>query len=179
MLVSCLNVPYVRQSEPSSCGAAALAMIYAYYHIPVQEADIWGARKSPRTLEPGYFLTTQSLIDDALSQNLQCIAGKMPLNNQSVLEKDFLTLIQNKVPILVCKQWKNPLLGHFIVVIGINKSNIIFHDPEDGKKKKLKIKKFIKEWQPTGPEVTGGICVICYPKNYLTNNLNLVGMTTP
>jgi ABC-type bacteriocin/lantibiotic exporter with double-glycine peptidase domain len=164
MLVKTLQVPYFYQSELSSCGAAALAMIYGFYGFLRTEKEIWEKRKLPRQLESGFYIQTKSLIEDAIDCNFEEIHGKMPLDNQTLLKNNLLEIIKNEIPILVCKQRKNPILGHFVVIIGINESNIIFHDPEDGKKRKIKIKKFINEWKATGSEVTGGVFILFFPK---------------
>lgn len=180
MLIQTLSVPYISQSNNFSCGAAVLAMIYAFYGISRKENEIWEENKKPRNLQSGFYITTKDLIYDAKNFGLKETHGIMPLNDLELVKTNIIKIIKSKLPIIACKQFSDDCrLGHFVVIIGINDSNIIYHDPyNDGKKRKLKLKKFIKEWLPANEEVTGGVFLLFYPRNksYSLEETSLLGI---
>lgn len=114
-------------------------MIYGFYGFSIElENEIWEKRKSLRESDQGYYLTTQSLINDAKDRGFNVEVEIIPLNCLELVRSKILNLIQNKIPILVCKQWKkNPRLGHFIVIVGINETHVFLMIQKKVKKERL------------------------------------------
>ena len=159
-----LSVPYCKQINNSACGAACLEMIYKYYELNnISQEEIFNKyKKTDPHNTKGVNILTKDLVLDAQSRGFLSEivrADFTDTKNSIALLKQFLI---DDIPLIVCLQYslKLPLLGHFRVVIGIDEKNIYFHDPdntiENGESLNLSHKEFMKLWQPTGQNVTGG-----------------------
>ena len=164
-----LKVPYIKQINSNSCGAAVLEMVYKYYGIEnVSQEELMDRYKE---LEPhgsgNYRMATDTLVADAKEKGFksECLRA----NYKSA--KDCFSLLREnieikKIPVIVCQKFtdEEPLIGHFRVVIGMDENSIYLHDPHletGGERLKWSLDKFINFWQPTGDNVTGGIfCLI-------------------
>lgn len=179
MKIKSLPVPHIQQSSSSSCGAATLAMIYSYNNYKRNEEEIWSSIKKPRPSVPGeYYIETLDLIKDAKANGFFSVCGRMDLEDVDLIKRHISYFINNSVPFIACKQWTNPVLGHFVVVYGISNDYIKIKDPELKNASKIKIKKFVNEWMATGAEVTGGIFILVVPEskksaiNHKMNGIN-------
>jgi len=76
--MSLLKVPHITQSAETTCGAAALCMIYWYHGLKHQSEDkIWVRLKETRKLNPNEeFIPTAKLAYDAKSNGLHYIFGQ-------------------------------------------------------------------------------------------------------
>lgn len=68
---------------------------------------------------------------------------------------------------VIQKGHPNPTLGHCRVVVGIDKYYVIVNDPEsDTENLKIKKQAFYDAWEQSGKEVTGGVLLTIFPRNY-------------
>ena len=170
-----LNVPHIQQSQESSCGAAALSMVYKYLGLNDQNEDIiWDRLKEPRPSRRGeYFLRTVPMAKDSQNYGLSYFMGKAVLDAQlSLLQplKEFLSL---SIPIIVCQRISSEnTLGHFRVVIGVEKNNIYINDPLLSKGKTTKnIDEFLSLWKnANNEEVVGGEFLAVFKKEQVKSD---------
>ncbi|MDB4984654.1 MAG: hypothetical protein JWM20_833 [Patescibacteria group bacterium] len=158
-----LNVPFCKQTNGVSCGAACLVMIYEFYGMhSVTQEDILDKYKIQDPHNQGMRILTSDLVSDARLRGFtsSIIAADITdIKSSMALIKTF---IKRGVPIITCQQYsqEKSLSGHFRVVIGIDEKDVIFHDPNDllenGALQKMTHESFFELWQPTGENVTGG-----------------------
>lgn len=167
-----LKVPHFKQTSESSCGAAALSMVYSYHGFQDQtEEVIWKRLKVPRKSVQGEeILRTIPMAKDAIEFELsyfygQAVMGETLISLQPI--KEFLSL---SIPVVVCQKIsKENSLGHFRVVTGIEGGDIYLNDPlnEKGAEKK-DIKEFMELWQKAdNDEVVGGEFFAIFEKEKL------------
>ncbi|MDD5147429.1 MAG: papain-like cysteine protease family protein [Candidatus Daviesbacteria bacterium] len=163
-----LKVSYIAQINENACGAAVLEMIYKHYGIKdVSQEDIL---KRYQELEPhgsgNIRITTDSLVLDARKRGFRSFWGRVDYSNVENSMNLLKTFIEDlHLPIIVCQKFTEdqPLIGHFRIVLGINKNVVYLHDPhreKGGPYRKWKTQQFMEFWQPTGNNVTGGIFII-------------------
>lgn len=159
-----LNIPYVEQFNDYACGAASLEMVYSYYGL--SDIDQKGIFEKYKEVEPtgseGFRIATGDLVDDARSRNFESDWGIVEYNNVEKSIKVLESLLKQGIPVIVCQQFtkSESQIGHFRVVFGVDKENIYFHDPHPkfgGVSIKWTHNEFVDFWQPTGPNVWGGV----------------------
>jgi len=164
-----LKVPYIQQINKNACGAAVLEMIYKYYGIKnITQSDIFNKYKEPEPHGTGNNrISTDDLVRDASGQGFLSFWARADYNNK---ETSFNLLrrltMESKIPVIVCQKFTNkePLIGHFRIVVGIKDNNIVYvHDPhveKGGGFKEWSIDHFMEFWKPTGKNVTGGVFIV-------------------
>lgn len=155
-----LKVPHIKQTAETTCGAAALSMIYQFYGLKMEtEAKIWDRLKEPRHLNPSEeFIQTSKLAEDAKKNGFYYIIGQAVWNN---LEKSVALLeefLRIEAPIIVCQKFtKDSVIGHFRIVMGIEDDSIILNDPSSEEEFSVMSKSdFFEMWQKCSDEVIGG-----------------------
>ncbi len=160
-----LNVPYIAQNHPNSCGPACLEMIYKFFDLNnISQTDLFEKYKEPNTEDPNIlFVKTNKLAEDAKNNNFEVIHAVFDIENNHNLFKEIKEFIEiNYVPIMVCQQFRKEEshIGHFRVIIGFTDSNeVILHDPHPefgGDSQVWSQEKFIDFWRKTGTNVVGG-----------------------
>lgn len=141
-------------------------MVYKFYGLnSVSQEELFNAYQELEPYGSGNSrMTTISLVQDAQKRGFQ--AGWIQvdyLNSQKSID-DLKTWIDSGVPLIVCQQYTKQLskLGHFRVVIGIDKDNVYLHDPSGdigGANLIYSTDKFMDFWQQTGDNVIGGVFV--------------------
>lgn len=64
------------------------------------------------------------------------------------------------VPLIACRQSNyNAKEGHFVVIIGLDGTDVVFHDPSQGADQREGIITFLAKWAYSGPQVTGGVAI--------------------
>ena len=136
------RVPVVRQGANEDCGAAALAMVLGYWHLPVTRDGIIAA--SPPAPERG--IKAAALRDFARRQGLQAF----------VIQGQFADLdreIHWHHPVLVgvMKRYGRSAYSHYEVVVGVNrqKQRILTLDPAHGPRVNSR-EGFAAEWATAG-----------------------------
>lgn len=141
--VQWLDVPFVRQTR-DGCGAASIAMVMQYW-----------IRSDPR-LDPG--VADENRIYGSLSMpGRRGIAGRQL---RQYLEEngydarvirgepgDLREHLAKGRPLVVClaPRRANALL-HYVVVVGISSSTVLFHDPVRGKLSGESFAPFLRQW---------------------------------
>jgi ABC-type bacteriocin/lantibiotic exporter with double-glycine peptidase domain len=136
------NVPLVLQQEHEDCGAAALAMMLAYWREPTSLAEIESA--CPPVPDRG--IKAGALRDFARQKGLRAFLfhGEM-----ADLERE----ISRRRPVMVglVKPYVIGAFTHYEVVVAIHpdRSLIVTLDPARGWRQNS-FESFLEEWQPVG-----------------------------
>ncbi|MBW2996858.1 C39 family peptidase [Candidatus Woesearchaeota archaeon] len=117
------------------CGPACLKMVLGYY----------GVVKSERTLAK---MTKTSRTKGCEEKNIVAAAKKLGFKayvKQKSSIAELRRLVRKGIPVIV--DWFSPEeAGHYSVVVGFEKDNIILADPHFGRIKKHKIDWFSDRW---------------------------------
>jgi ABC-type bacteriocin/lantibiotic exporter with double-glycine peptidase domain len=136
------GVPVVLQREQEDCGAAALAMAFAFWRVPATLEDV--ARDCPP--EPGQGIKAGTLRDYARRKGLQAFLIKGTFTD---VHKE----LSRGRPLLVglVKPYVNGGLTHFELIVGLNaeKKEVATLDPARGWRKNG-FEGFLTEWEPSG-----------------------------
>lgn len=166
MHMKTLEVPYISQININACGAAVLGMVYQYYGLQnISQQELMDKYQELEPHNSGNFrLSVDNLILDARSKGFN--AGWIRANWGDVTESISLLrmLLNAGVPVIVCQTFTNEqaLIGHFRIVLGVDKEKIYMHDPSSeigGANIEWPIEKFLYSWRQTGNNVTGGVLV--------------------
>lgn len=136
------GLPIILQRDRQGCGAAALAMIFARWRLPMSQDEILAASASPT--EPG--IKAGALRDVARAQGLPSylIHGEI-----ADLEHE----LESGRPVLVglTQAWSDALVTHYAVVVGVTRTNdrVVLLDPARGWQQNT-LNGFLDEWEPTG-----------------------------
>ncbi|MCU0680271.1 MAG: cysteine peptidase family C39 domain-containing protein [Planctomycetes bacterium] len=141
---SILDFPDVRQSNGYTCGCDALLAVLYYYGLGYREdklAKILGTTKDGTDPD--------AIIKFCRKLGFTVESGKMSI-------KKLKNYIDKKIPVIVAIQawtdqknvdWEKDYLdGHYTVVIGYNKDNIIFEDPSLLNKGYIPQSEFLTRW---------------------------------
>src|SRR5262245_42382702 len=114
-----VDVPYLPQT-PELCGGAALAMVLRY----------WG----DRTVQPGDFrslvkpsargIETTDLVAAVTARGWQAFSGEGPSGTIADLQRQ----VDQGRPVIVLIEL-TPGRFHYVVVVGVTPSSVVFHDP--------------------------------------------------
>lgn len=161
-----LKLDYIPQININACGAAVLEMVYKYHGLNnISQQELMEKYQEFEPHGSGNFrLTTDNLVADARSKGFN--TGWIRANWSSPIDSVSLLklLIDNGISIIVCQKFTNeqPLIGHFRIVLGVDKEKVYLHDPNPdigGANVEWGIEDFIDFWKPTGDNVTGGILI--------------------
>ncbi|RJP43623.1 hypothetical protein C4587_02685 [Candidatus Parcubacteria bacterium] len=162
------KTPYAVQFNLNACGPAVLEMVYRYNGLKnISQEKLYSEYQG---LEPhgsgNYRMTTDNLVSDARKKGLNSFWARANYESSDDVKNLLETLTkQLRIPVIVCQKLSDqyPQIGHFRVVLSIDKDNISLHDPSPdigGASQKWPIQKFIDFWKPTGQNVTGGIFIV-------------------
>nr|QNO56126.1 hypothetical protein PNCMNLLH_00004 [Methanosarcinales archaeon ANME-1 ERB7]QNO56161.1 hypothetical protein LLPGBHFJ_00004 [Methanosarcinales archaeon ANME-1 ERB7] len=136
------KVPYFRQEKWFTCGPACLRMIFAYFGIDVTEKVL---ETTCETTELGTIPTQIST--GAAKLGVESIATK----NADI--EDIRRNLEDRLPVIVLIDPSYIYggiagFGHFIVVLGVEEGEVIYHDPDvsDGEFRRCEIEKFLNAW---------------------------------
>ena len=119
---------------PGLCGPASLKMVFDYYGVSVSERKI--AKVAGATREKG---TTK----EGLTKAAKHFGFKVFLKENSTFY-DLRYFVKKKIPVIV--DWFLEDEGHYSVVVGLNKKNIILMDPTLKRERKISTEKFLRIW---------------------------------
>jgi ABC-type bacteriocin/lantibiotic exporter with double-glycine peptidase domain len=136
------GVPPVRQLEREDCGAAALAMVLAYWQLPVTREDI-GAANPPA---PDRGIRAAALRDFARRQGLQAF-----LIEGEIADLDRELARHRPVLVGVMKRYGGRVYPHYEVVVGVSrrKQRVLTLDPAQGMRVNSR-EGFAAEWIAAG-----------------------------
>ncbi len=177
-----LTVPHIKQSEESSCGAAALAMIYQYFGKGDQnERVIWERLKVHRpNTDNQYYLETPSMAQDASKQELSHFLAQAALDSPELALQPIREFVSLSIPVVVCQRIsESNTLGHFRVITNIDEKDITFNDPMDDRGGTvLGIDKFMCLWSPANNgEVIGGEFLAIFQKELIAKESKFTVLT--
>jgi ABC-type bacteriocin/lantibiotic exporter with double-glycine peptidase domain len=134
------GVPFIEQAGREDCGTAALAMIFAYWQIPMGREDVLAACPT----EPGVGTKAAAMRDLARANGLQVWLIKGELAD---LEHE----LERGRPVLVglAQACSDATWSHYAVVVGVSRLNdrIVTVDPARGWQKNT-VRGFLDEWEP-------------------------------
>lgn len=163
-----LKVPHIRQTQEGMCGAAALAMVYQFYDLKQTQVDIWQRLSKPRQEAAGKFIDSKTIVMDSIKQKFCYFAGHVVWQNKDLATQVLRKFINLGIPVIICQRWReNSKLGHYKIVIGIEKDGVIVNDPEsETPKSKIFYKSFMYKWERINgsTEVLGGEFVTIFPR---------------
>lgn len=132
-----LNVPFVAQ-EKDTCGAAALAMVLAYWGQPVAHDEIAGALLQKEL----HGIPGSELERFAQAHGLSATAYKGDLGNL----RDF---VGKGRPLIVAWDMGQGRF-HNVVVVGADADHVIVNDPARGALRRESVETFAQRWQGAG-----------------------------
>ena len=138
-----LNIPFARQINNCTCGAACLQMIFSYYGISCDQRDIFNAIQTPDQSGNAPYCDLAKMVLRSNNLGLAC-AGVVPKEPASFLK---FCLKSDISVILLFHRDKNSLLGHFGVLTGAEKNLVYIHDPfiDNGANSAYLISEFISQ----------------------------------
>lgn len=179
-----MKVPHIKQKSETSCGAAALAMVYGYLGKPEEtESKIFERLKTKRpNVEGEFYIRNIDLAKDSLKHNLSYFIGTVPLSSKKTAFQALKKFLSLSIPVVACQRvTESSTFGHCRVVVGIDQNNnITVHDPLDDDSKIIAPEVFMKLWQRTNEdEVVGGQFFAIFRKedvgkenSFLVNDFN-------
>ncbi len=136
------KVPYFRQEKWFTCGPACLRMIFAYLGIDVTE----------KVLETTCETTELGTIPTQISTGAAKLGVESIATKNADLE-DIRRNLEDRLPVIVLIDPSYIYggiagFGHFIVVLGVEEGEVIYHDPDvsDGEFRRCEIEKFLNAW---------------------------------
>lgn len=117
-----------------SCGPATLKIYFHYYGVFASEKEI--AKIAGTTNEKGTSL-------DGMLKAAEHFGFNAFTKKNSTLD-DLRYYINKKIPVIV--DWFCEDDGHYSIVVGINKKDVILRDPSSWRIKKMPIDKFLRVW---------------------------------
>jgi hypothetical protein len=141
-----LDVPFERQNDPATCGAAALAMVYRSFNIDRRQEQIWPAIASRSALGK-WCARAQSLVADA---------GRCGLHALVVQARDpwvIPALCLDHAVRVILNHASDPTTGagHFSVLRALTLEHIVLHDPDVGPDRMVTRDEFLRLWNPRAP----------------------------
>jgi len=159
MVAAVAAIPYEKQiaSEANrTCGAACLSMVYRSLGKQISQDEIWPAISKPGPLG-GLASTTHLMAQDAVNRGFHAV------------------VIQARHPLQVlrlCREWgirgilnhslqKGSRAGHYSVLVGLNDTDVVLHDPLFGPARRLGHAELMALWQPqvSHSEIPGNVII--------------------
>jgi uncharacterized protein len=147
------TVPDTRQSADYSCGAAALQAVLRYWGMDIEEDKLIKLLKT----SPDYGTNEKDIVRVAKKMGL-----KAKFEDNITLE-DLERSINEGIPVIVdCQSWRSSRYsnkswandwrnGHYMVVIGIDESNVYLEDPYTlGSRGYIPRQEFEERWHNPG-----------------------------
>lgn len=131
-----IKIKPLKQTE-SFCGPCCLKMIFDYYGLNVSISEI--AKIANTVVSKGNLGTSPS----NMVKSAEHFGFNVRYKENSTL-KDIEKFVRSRAPVII--NWFSQDEGHYSVVVGIDKKNIYFIDPEYGKVVKMGLAKFQKIW---------------------------------
>jgi hypothetical protein len=152
-------IPYEKQSDPQSnrtCGAACLSMVYRSFGQEVPQAKIWPAIAKENRFG-SIASTTHLMAGDALNRGFSAIAiqAGQPLQTLRLCRESGIRAIINH------RLNRNVPTGHFTVLVDIDDTSVVLHDPFFGPSRRLSHAELLELWQPRFPdsEIVGNMLI--------------------
>ncbi|NUQ61900.1 MAG: hypothetical protein HUU20_05405 [Pirellulales bacterium] len=153
------EIPYQRQFPAGSdrtCGAAALAMVYASLGLEISQERIWEEIR-PRACSVAWSARSSLLARHALGRGLSAavIQASQPWPAlQSCWASGIRVILNHRLR-------PDSPLGHFSVLAGLASDAALLHDPQLGPSRRLTRDELLRLWLPTASdsEIAGQVLV--------------------
>ncbi len=132
-----IKMKYYQQNTIISCGPVVLQMIFHYYGKYFSEDDLTQKLK-PKNDDIG--TPHYRMINLATSEGFYVYANE----GSSLYEVAYF--VNEKIPVIVHFMEPDTDQGHYAVVVGIQKKNVVLNDPWNGEKFKMDKADFEKRW---------------------------------
>jgi hypothetical protein len=153
------TIPYERQSDPQAgrtCGAACLSMVYRSFGKDVSQAEIWPAISKLNQFG-SLASTTHLMTQDALNRGLAAVAiqARHPLQALKLCHEAGLRAILNH------RLQPDVATGHYTVMLDLDDSSVVLHDPYYGPSQRVTHAELAALWQPRFPnaEIVGNVLI--------------------
>jgi ABC-type bacteriocin/lantibiotic exporter with double-glycine peptidase domain len=145
-----VHYPFYRQSNDYSCGPACLKMVFKKHQIQRKEITLARHAKTERewgTQHNGMIATAQKY-------------GFYGFIKRNGTINDLREFVQKGYGVII--DWTEPQdrEGHYSLLIGFTKKEIIYHDPYWGREMRMPIRKFIHHWHEDGSDDFGWMMVL-------------------
>jgi hypothetical protein len=155
-------IPYEKQSEEltgGTCGAACLSMVYRSFGKQIAQAEIW-----PEIAKQNRFgaisSTTHLMAKDAVTRGFRAIAFQARHALQVLRlcrESGIRAILNHRV------QPDSPA-GHYSVLVDIDGSQVVLHDPLFGAARRLSHVELSQLWLPTpNSAIAGNVLIAIAP----------------
>lgn len=152
-------IPYEKQQQQLSCGAAALCMLYRSFGHACTQADVWQS-VSPQHVG-GRPARTYHLAADALRRGFCALVVKAH-DPWRLLRRchDLGTRV-----ILNHRLNREQAAGHYSVLVELGDEYVLLHDPQAGPEQRHTRDELLQLWQPRRPrtDITGNVLVAVSP----------------
>lgn len=150
-----LPIPYQAQERPDGCAAAALCMAYRSLGLSCSQGELWPRVTAPvRGERRG---KTHLVCRDALKRGLAAVVVR-PASPWETLRE----CVSSSVRVILHHRLSpaEPS-GHYSVLVGIDDSSLVMHDPLHGPARAFRRDEFLALWSPScqGREVVGHVLV--------------------
>ena len=140
-------------------------MVYKYYGLNnVTQSEIFDQSEKFDMGNGELILKEETLVSDAKNRKFSAAIFKATFSGIKDGASYLKNFIDEDIPVIVCQQWEiNSEIGHYRVVIGVDKKFVYFHDPNienGGKCIKWRHEKFFSHWGANGRMVLGNTCTI-------------------
>ncbi len=141
-----LDVPLYQQSDDDTCGPASARMILAYYGISVTESDITKYLKSAGMADFTVVAHLTNAINHFLSENGKSIQYQCVYVGEEecarLIKKNIMAGYPSQIPIESAPKpdpyFHYDVDGHYVVVKGIDGSDVKINDPYNPEKMELR-----------------------------------------
>lgn len=147
--MSAAAIEYERQSQPWTCGAAALTMVYRSFGIPDEQDSIAGRLGRRGTCTPTYRLAADA-IEAGLAALVLQVQGDWLAVRRS-LEHDARCIVNHRLS-------EAERAGHFSVLADFRDGVVHLLDPLDGPRQ-LRADAFFRLWTAASAAIPGQILV--------------------
>lgn len=145
-----LALPFARQHTVYSCGPASLEMVFAFFGDKKDEASLI---KKAHTNEVNG-TKHEWMINVARQEGFYCYVNSF----SSIHEiRHFISL---DLPVIVDYTEPTSGDGHYAVVVGYKKDQIILNDPWNGRDFSLSEKEFIERWKDRLTKSHGWVMIV-------------------
>jgi predicted double-glycine peptidase len=131
-----INVPYLEQKTPFSCGPATLNMVFRFYGIEKTEEEL--------TIR----LRTNKHIGTLHSDMVRVAReeGFYVFENEESSIVEIEGLLKMRIPVIVHFTEPSENDNHYAVVVQVDDTHLVFNDPWNGEKTTLEIDDFVSRW---------------------------------
>jgi len=157
-------IPYQRQQIVAggrACGAAALAMVYQSFGMDCRQEDIWD-RIAEEVRPNERVCRTHRLAEDALRQGLSAaiLQAAFPIGLLRRMAGSGARIVLNH------RLDAGSALGHFTVLVKLDREEVVLHDPHFGAGRSLPLAELEQLWKPIDGacEIVGGVLLAIGPE---------------